>query len=133
MNTNQTPIQIFQYLYIIANKRITYWFLFYFVLNVLIILFFHYHQVLVEKTVFFATWTTNLDVQFNVVKLPDPSSFVTLDRVEVMYLSIFFLSPLCSIIYCISDMQSVFTYYVLQSLKEFVLCLLIFHFYYILI
>lgn len=67
-------------------------FLFYFVLTVLISLYFDNHQVLAEKNLC-RHMNNNLAVrvQLNVVNLPDPSSFVTLDRVEVMYLSIFFL------------------------------------------
>lgn len=69
-------------------------FLFYFVLTVLISLYFDNHQVLAEKNLCrHMNYMYNLAVlvQLNVVNLPDPSSFVTSDRVEVMYLSIFFL------------------------------------------
>lgn len=99
-------------------------FLFYFVLTVLISVYFDNHQVLAEKNLC-RHMNNNLAVrvQLNVVNLPDPSSFVTSDRVEVMYLSIFFLYPLfvlLSSVYLICRVCLLIVYFNLEKNLYFV-------------
>lgn len=101
-------------------------FLFYFVLTVLISLYFDNHQVLAEKNLCrHMNYMYNLAVlvQLNVVNLPDPSSFVTSDRVEVMYLSIFFLYllfVLLSSVYLICRVCLLIVYFNLEKNLYFV-------------
>lgn len=99
-------------------------FLFYFVLTVLISLYFDNHQVLAEKNLCRHMYNNlAVNVQLNVVNLPDPSSFVTLDRVEVMYLSIFFLYllfVLLSSVYLICRVCLLIVYFNLEKNLYFV-------------